>query len=62
MPDPETRELELDQIRRERDERSAAEDAVDPEEAAQHARRASKAAYLREKLEERGRSEDATEG
>jgi hypothetical protein len=62
MGDPRTEELELDQIRRERGERSAAAEALDPEEAAQHVRRADKAAYLRVKLGERARSEDEAEG
>ena len=62
MPDPETQELQLEQLRRERAERGAAEAAPDPEEAAQHDRRAERAAYLREKLAERARSEDEAEG
>jgi len=62
MPDPETQELQLDQLRRERGERGAAEEAVEPEEAAQHDRRADRAAYLRGKLAERARSEDEARG
>ena len=57
MSDPETEELRLDQLARERSERDRAQQAPDPEEAEQHDRRADKAAYLREKLEERARSE-----
>ena len=56
-PDPKTEELQIEQVQRERAERSAADEAdLDAEERA-HARRADKAAYLREKLEERARSE-----
>jgi SAM-dependent methyltransferase len=62
MPDPETQELQLDQLRRERGERAAAEEAAEPDEAHQHARRADRAAYLRDRLEERARSEDEAEG
>jgi hypothetical protein len=54
--DPETQELQIDQLKRELAERRAAELAP-PEEEAQHDRRADKARYLREKLEERAESE-----
>jgi hypothetical protein len=49
---PTTQELRLDQIQREREEHARAKDADLP--SAEHAavRRADKAAYLREKLEE----------
>lgn len=60
-PDPETEELRIEQRARERGERTAEHEAVQPEEAEQHARRAEKAAYLREKLEERAASEDAAD-
>jgi hypothetical protein len=40
-----------------RDEREQAQEASTEEEAEQHARRADKAAYLREKLAERAESE-----
>ncbi len=56
-PDPTTEELRVSQIAREREERTAEHEAVVPDEADQHARRADKAAYLREKLEERAESE-----
>ncbi len=62
MADPETQELQLDQLRREHAERDAAEGTDEPAEAAQHARRADRAAYLAEKLAERARSEDEAEG
>lgn len=58
MPDPETRELQIDQGRRERVEAAAAQASPDPEEARTHERRAEKAAYLRDKLADRARSED----
>jgi hypothetical protein len=55
--DPETRELRRAQARRECEERELAHAAVDEEEESQHARRADKAEYLRQKLEERAESE-----
>jgi hypothetical protein len=55
--DPTTQELRLDQLEREREERRSAGRALAPEEAEQHSRRADKAGYLREKLEERARAE-----
>ena len=58
MPDPKTEELQLDQLRRERGEREQAEDSTDSHEAVTHERRADRAAYLKEKLDERARSED----
>jgi hypothetical protein len=57
-PDPETEEMQLDQLRRERQHRDAAEQATEEQEANTEERRAAKSAYLREKLDERGRSED----
>lgn len=58
MEDPETQELRLDELERERAEREAAREADAPREEHTHERRADKHAYLREKLEERARSED----
>ena len=58
MPDPETDELHLEQLRREKAERERATDTHDALETAQHERRAERAAYLREKLRERGEAED----
>jgi hypothetical protein len=52
-----TEELKVIQSEREAEERERAEAAVDEDEAAQHERRADKARYLREKLEERAESE-----
>ncbi len=51
-PEPTTQELRLDQIQRERDEHARLENAATPDEAAAAARRADKAAYLKEKLAE----------
>jgi hypothetical protein len=55
--DPETAELRKAQLAREANEREHAHEAADEEELAQHERRADKAQYLREKLEERAESE-----
>ena len=56
--DPTTEELRIAQIQREAAERAAAERTPDDDEGTgQHEARASKAAYLREKLEERAEAE-----
>jgi hypothetical protein len=55
--DPKTEELRLLQGQREADEQQRADGSRDEDEAAQHERRAEKARYLREKLEERAQSE-----
>ena len=55
--DPITEELKLTQLQREQAERRRAQDTPDEDEAAQHDRRAEKARYLAEKLEERAESE-----
>ena len=52
-----TEELKIVQTEREASEREQAESAIDEDEAAQHERRADKARYLREKLEDREESE-----
>ena len=52
-----TEELKIVQADREAAEREAAQSAVDEEEVAQHERRAEKARYLKEKLEDRAESE-----
>jgi hypothetical protein len=57
MEDPTTQELRLKEAKRERAEREQAEDADLPIQERQHERRADKHAYLRDKLEERARSE-----
>jgi hypothetical protein len=56
MTDPATEELRRRQQQREAEERRAAEQA-DDDTAEHHVARADKAAYLREKLEERARAE-----
>jgi len=60
--DPITEELKLTQLERERAERRRADKVPDADEAAQHERRADKARYLAEKLEERAESERRTDG
>jgi hypothetical protein len=55
--DETTRELRREQVERESREREEAEETELDEDTAQHERRADKAAYLREKLEERAESE-----
>jgi hypothetical protein len=60
--DPITEELKLTQREREHAERRRAQDVADADEAAQHARRADKARYLAEKLEERAESERRRKG
>jgi hypothetical protein len=57
VDDPKTEELKLTQLKREKAERGHAESAPDEDEAAQHERRADKARYLAEKLEQRAESE-----
>ena len=59
--DPKTEELRQEQLRREADERRRAGASLEEDEAEQHERRADKAAYLREKLEERADAERASE-
>lgn len=58
MADPETEELRLEQIQRERDEQARARAAGQRTEERQHERRAQRAGYLREKLDERAESEE----
>ena len=58
MPDPKTEELQLDEAARETAERRRAREAELEREEEAHERRADKHAYLREKLDERARSED----
>jgi hypothetical protein len=55
--EPDTEELKLTQLEREQAERRRARTVPDDEEAAQHQRRAEKARYLAEKLNERAKSE-----
>ena len=55
--DPTTEELRLDQLKRERAEIERADKSTDPDDTGQHVARATKAGYLREKLEERAEAE-----
>jgi hypothetical protein len=55
--DPTTEELRIAQVQREAAERERAERAVGEDDTDQHEARASKAAYLRKKLEERAEAE-----
>jgi membrane protein len=59
VPDPVTEELRLEQIQRERSEHRQAEQADEEPETQQHERRAERASYLREKLDERAEADDA---
>ena len=59
--DPTTQELRLEQLQREAAERDRAGASADADEAEQHERRADKAGYLREKLEQRAAAERAAE-
>jgi hypothetical protein len=58
MADPKTEEMRLEQLKRARTEREQAGDAAEPAEEKTHERRAQRAAYLKEKLDERARSEE----
>ena len=55
--DPTTQELRIEQLKREQGERERAAKGVTPDDTEQHERRADKASYLREKLEERAEAE-----
>jgi len=57
--DQETGELKRSQIERVREERKREEESIEEDEAETHGRRAEKADYLREKLEERAEAERA---
>jgi hypothetical protein len=59
--DPTTEELRLDQVKRERTMRDQAERAPSDDDTGQFEARADKAAYLREKLEERAAAERAAD-
>ena len=58
MPDPKTEELQVETVQRELAERRQADESTESTEEHTHARRAERAAYLREKLKERAKSED----
>ena len=59
---PETKELKREQALREEEEKARVAESEQPEEARQHQRRGEKAAYLKEKLEERERAEREAAG
>ena len=58
MAEPETEGMRVEQIRREREEHARAREAELPAEEHNHERRAERAAYLRDKLDERAESEE----
>jgi hypothetical protein len=58
MPDPETSELSTEQVQLEAIERERARHAELEADQRAHERRADKAAYLRDKLDERAESEE----
>jgi hypothetical protein len=58
MPDPKTEELQVEQVQRELAERKQEQQSTEPADERTHSRRAERAAYLREKLDERAKSED----
>jgi hypothetical protein len=62
MADPETEDLTTGQMTREAIERERARHAERQAEEQTHERRADKAAYLREKLEDRADSEEQADG
>jgi hypothetical protein len=57
MQDPQTEELRVREDKHETLERKAAEKSLTEDERLKHARRAEKAAYLRERLEDREAAE-----
>jgi hypothetical protein len=59
---PTTQQLRLSQLRREQAERERAEKGVSPADTGTHTRRADKATYLREKLEQRAEAERRAAG
>jgi hypothetical protein len=58
MADPKTEEMRIEQIARERSEREQAGEATEPADERTHRRRADRAAYLKEKLDKRAKSEE----
>jgi hypothetical protein len=61
MADPKTEELRVQQVKRELEEHDLARKADVASEERQHERRAERAEYLREKLDERAESEERVE-
>jgi hypothetical protein len=62
MADPTTEELRIAQLQRSAEEKQRAEEAEGEHDTAQHDRRATKAEYLRAKLEERAEAERRAAG
>lgn len=58
MGDPETEELRVEQVQKEMAARDRADEAGDPREQRTEERRADRAAYLKEKLGDRAKSEE----
>ena len=58
MAEEDTEQLRAEQIKRAREEHKRAQEAAEPPEERQHDRRAERAAYLAEKLDERAESEE----
>ena len=58
MGDPDTEELRVDQVQKEMAARDRADEATDEREQRTEERRADRAAYLKEKLGDRAKSED----
>jgi hypothetical protein len=58
MADPKTEEMRLEQLKRAQSEREQAEESSEVAEEKAHRRRAERAAYLKEKLDERAKSEE----
>jgi hypothetical protein len=58
MADPQTEELQVEQVQREVAERRQAEESGEPAETRTHQRRAERHEYLKEKLRERAESEE----
>jgi hypothetical protein len=60
MADPKTEELRIEQLERARSEREQAKESSEAAEEKTHRRRSERAAYLKEKLDERAKSEEET--
>jgi hypothetical protein len=58
VADPKTEDLRVEQIARERSEREQESESAEPAEERTHRRRAERAAYLKQKLDERAKSEE----
>jgi hypothetical protein len=58
MADPKTEEMRVEQLQRARSERDQADEATESADEQAHRRRAERAAYLKDKLDERAKSEE----